>query len=156
MNWVSQKTAKANPAGEAGGKATEAEMGAQKGQARVQEQGNTKAAPEMKELVREASAALARLDAERLEELARCCQALNRDLRKRSRTQGQAEVGATLAVQAREAAGEFVVFTRVLEATRANLEVMMRLRAFQQEQLEYGGQARAHHWARPEASDGNN
>jgi hypothetical protein len=133
-------------------------MGAQKGQAKgvVQEQGKAKPDPEMKELVREASAALARLDAERLEELARCCQALNRDLRKRPETRGQIDIGAALAEQAREAAGEFVVFTRVLEATRANLEVMMRLRALQQEQLEYGGQARAHHWARPEASDGNN
>ncbi|WP_058185804.1 hypothetical protein [Terracidiphilus gabretensis] len=110
----------------------------------------------MKELVREASAALARLDAERLEELARCCQALNRDLRKRSGAPGDDELGAVLAAQAREAAGEFVVFTRVLEATRANLDVMMRLRVFQQEQLEYGGQARVHHWARQGASDGNN
>jgi hypothetical protein len=125
-------------------------MGAQKGQAKGQ------AGLEMKELVREASAALARLDAERLEELARCCQALNRDLRSRPGTQGRNELATTLATQMREAAGEFVVFTRVLEATRVNLEVMMRLKAFQQEQLEYGGQARAHHWARPEASDGNN
>ena len=117
-------------------------MGAAKGQVRL----------EMRELVQEASAALARLDAERLEELARCCQALNRDLRKRP----QGRDGATLAAEAREAAGEFVVFTRVLAATRANLEVMMRLRAFRQEQLEYGAQARAGHWARPEASDGNN
>jgi hypothetical protein len=117
-------------------------MGAQKG----------KVQPEMKELVREASAALARLDAERLEELARCCQALNRDLRKKP----DAHERAALAAQAREAAGEFVVFTRVLEATRANLDVMLRLRAFQQEQLEYGGQARVHHWAPQEANDGNN
>ena len=125
-------------------------MGAQKGQAKGQ------AGLEMKELVREASAALARLDAERLEELARCCQALNRDLLRRPGAQGRNELATTLATQVREAAGEFVVFTRVLEATRVNLEVMMRLKAFQQEQLEYGGQARAHHWARPEASDGNN
>jgi hypothetical protein len=149
---MSKKTA--NRAGVAGGKATGAEMGAQKGQAKGQ------AGLEMKELVREASAALARLDAERLEELARCCQALNRDLRRRPGAQGRgesgAQLGSALAAQVRAAAGEFVVFTRVLEATRVNLEVMMRLKAFQQEQLEYGGQARAHHWARPEASDGNN
>ena len=125
-------------------------MGAQKSQAKGQ------AGLEMKELVREASAALARLDAERLEELARCCQALNRDLRRRQGTQGRNELATTLVAQVRAAAGEFVVFTRVLEATRVNLEVMMRLKAFQQEQLEYGGQVRAHHWARPEASDGNN
>jgi hypothetical protein len=126
-------------------------MGAQKSHAKAQvkKQAGEQTGPEMKELVREASAALARLDAERLEELARCCQALNRDLRKTP-----AEDRAALAAQAREAAGEFVVFTRVLEATRTNLEVMKRLRAFQQEQLEYG--ARAHHWARTEAGDGNN
>jgi hypothetical protein len=139
---VSQKNNKVNKAGRAGGEATGAEMGAQKG----------KVQPEMKELVREASAALSRLDAERLEELAKCCQALNRDLRRKPDERER----AALAAQAREAAGEFVVFTRVLEATRANLEVMMRLRAFQQEQLEYGGQVRVRNWARPEASDGNN
>jgi hypothetical protein len=128
-------------------------MGAQKGQVKEQagEQAKEQSGPAIKELVREASAALARLDAERLEELARCCKALNRDFEKRP-----AADRAALAAQAREAAGEFVVFTRVLEATRTNLEVMMRLHALQQEQLEYGGQARAHHWARPEASDGNN
>ena len=65
-------------------------MGAQKG----------KAQPQMKELVQEASAALARLDAERLEELAKCCQALNRDLRKRPGTLGEDELGAELAAQA--------------------------------------------------------
>jgi hypothetical protein len=36
--------------------------------------------PKLKELVVEASRALARLDAERLEELALSCQALNREL----------------------------------------------------------------------------
>ncbi len=127
-------------------------MGAQRGQGKAKGELQREAAPEMKELVREASAALARLDAERLEELARCCQALNRDLGNTP----DASDRAMLITQVREAAGEFVVFTRVLEATRTNLEVMMRLRAFQQEQLEYGGQARAHHWARPEATDGNN
>jgi hypothetical protein len=140
-------------------------MGAQKEQAKEQVKGQARAeqtrseqtcleqsGPEMKELVREASAALARLDAERLEELARCCQALNRDLRKRP----EAVDRAALVAQAREAAGEFVVFTKVLEATRVNLEVMRRLKAFQQEQLEYGAEARAQQWARPEASDGNN
>lgn len=117
-------------------------MGAAKGQIR----------PEMKELVREATAALARLDAERLEELARCCQALNRDRKKRPEARDRAEV----AQQAREAAGEFAVFTRVLEATRTNLEVMTRLRAFKQEELEYGRQGRVNQWACPEATDGHN
>jgi hypothetical protein len=130
-----------------GGKAAKAMRGSEEQQGR----------PELKELVREASAALARLDAERLEELARCCQALNRGLRRRVGTDGGVQKNRIeLARQSREAAGEFVVFTRVLEATRANLDVMMRLRASLEEELEYGGQTRARHWARPEANDGNN
>lgn len=126
--------------------------------------------PELKELVREASEALARLDADRLEELAHCCRALNRE-QNRERNSGEAsrvdtqrdiEQKADLARQAREAAGEFVVFTRVLEATRANLDVMTRLRdelnrGRYGEPLEYGTtQMRARHWALPEAIDGNN
>jgi hypothetical protein len=113
--------------------------------------------PELKELVREASAALARLDAERLEELARCCQALNRNGNRDDKRKQQEPERSGLARQAREAAGEFVVFTRVLEATRANLDVLTRLRAFEQEQLEYGRtQAQGSSWARPEATNGNN
>ena len=130
-----------------GGKAAEAmtSSGEQQGRA------------ELKELVREASAALTRLDAKRLEELAQCCQALNRDLERRTGTdEGARKDRIELVRQSREAAGEFAVFTRVLEATRANLDVMMRLRASLGEELEYGGQTRAPRWARPEAIDGNN
>ena len=83
--------------------------------------------PELKELVREASRALACLDADRLEELALSCRALNRD---------QAP-GAALVRQAREAVGDFTVFGRVLEATRANLHVMNRLRELRGGRLEY-------------------
>jgi hypothetical protein len=57
---------------------------------------------ELKELVVEASRALARLDADRLEELALSCQALNRDL-------AQADAGmarAALAVECKEAVRE--------------------------------------------------
>lgn len=90
--------------------------------------------PELKQLVREASEALARLDAQRLEELARCCKALNRgaDSAKQQRLNR-----AELARQTREAASDFVIFTRILAATRANLEVMTRLRALREEKLEY-------------------
>jgi hypothetical protein len=108
--------------------------------------------PELKELVREATVALTRLDAERLEELTRCCQALNRDRKKRTGVRDRAE----LAQQAREAAGEFAVFTKVLEASQTNLKVTTRLRAFRQEELEYGRQGRGNQWACPEASDGHN
>lgn len=122
-------------------------------------QGKSQARPELRQLVREASQALARLDAVRLEELAQCCQALNREMRSRKLNgqEGTDPDRADLARQAREAAGEFVVFTRVLEATRANLDVLTRLHATDQEQLEYGRtQAPGMNWARPEATNGHN
>jgi hypothetical protein len=87
---------------------------------------------ELKALVVEASRALARLDADRLEELALSCKALNRDLTPANRQE--------LACQAREAAGDMAVFARVLEVTRANLGVMNRLRDLHAGRAEYGGQ----------------
>lgn len=85
--------------------------------------------PELREIVVEASRALALLDTARLEELALSCQAL---------------VGAeNLAsakerkLQAREAVADMAVFARVLEATRANLNVMNRLRELRAGRLEY-------------------
>ena len=50
----------------------------------MQEFGTRRDYPELKELVAEASRALAQLDAGRLEELALSCQALNRDLQSRA------------------------------------------------------------------------
>jgi hypothetical protein len=90
------------------------------------------ASPALKELVAEASQALARLDAARLEELALSCQALTRMLQTENR-----EECDRMARQAREAEGDMAVFARVLEATRANLNVMNRLRALRAGQLEY-------------------
>jgi hypothetical protein len=87
---------------------------------------------ELKALVVEASRALARLDADRLEELALSCKALNQDLTPASRQE--------LACQAREVAGDMAVFARVLEVTRANLGVMNRLRDLHAGRVEYGGQ----------------
>ena len=104
---------------------------------------------ELKELVVEASRALARLDADRLEELALSCQALNRELPPAS-----AGERVSLASQAREAVGEMAVFARVLEATRANLQVMNRLRELRGGLLEYGERT-AQGWARTESGDGN-
>ncbi len=89
--------------------------------------------PVFGELVAEASRALARLDLARLEELALCCQALNRGLEPMS-----AEEKRTMARQAQEAAADLAVFARVLDATRANLNVMNRLRELRTERLEYG------------------
>lgn len=93
--------------------------------------------PKLKELVVEASRALARLDADRLEELALSCHALNRDLTDRDLTHWDAGDRAALALEAREAAGDMAVFARVLEATRANLNVMSRLRELRAGRLEY-------------------
>ena len=87
---------------------------------------------ELKELVAEASRALARLDTGRLEELALSCQALNRRL-----IPGDAEGQKLLAQQAREAVADMAVFARVLDATRANLNVMNRLRELRMGHLEY-------------------
>jgi hypothetical protein len=87
---------------------------------------------ELKKLVVEASQALARLDADRLEELALSCQALNRDLASFSQ-----EERRELARQAQEASADMAVFARVLEATRSNLKVMQRLRELRAGRLEY-------------------
>ncbi len=93
-----------------------------------------RAHPELRELVREASRALSLLDAERLEELALCSRALNRDIEFRDDA-GRVE----MARQARESREDMAVFGRLLEATRANLAVMARIRALRRgRQLEYG------------------
>ena len=88
--------------------------------------------PELKRLVIEASQALARLDADRLEELALSCKTLSRDLKPVDEPER-----AELRRQAKESAGEMAVFARVLEATRANLSVMHRLRELREGRLEY-------------------
>lgn len=98
----------------------------------MQESEARPANPELKQLVVEASRALARLDAARLEELAICCQALTRSLHP-----GNLEERKHLARQAREAEGDMAVFARVLEATRANLNVMNQLREIRAGRLEY-------------------
>ncbi len=110
---------------------------------------------ELRELITEASLSLARLDAERLEELAISCQALNRDL-----ASSVSNDRAELVRQAREADGASAVFARVLEATRANLEVLNRLKEWPGGTLEYGGGAGIHpvrhgRWAAMESGHGN-
>ncbi len=91
--------------------------------------------PELKELVVEASRALALLDAPRLEELAVSCDALNRNLDSMS-----VEEKRELARQAREAQADMSALKRVLEATRANRNVMRRLREMRERRLEYDEQ----------------
>jgi hypothetical protein len=108
---------------------------------------------ELKELVAEASCALARLDADRLEELALSCQILNRELK----SGGGGDLGR-LAKQARAAAADMAVFGRVLDATRANLNVMNRLRELRgggQEYDEWAGLA-SRGWTAAEGSRGDN
>lgn len=88
--------------------------------------------PELKELVVEASRALALLDATRLEELAISCEALNQNLDVMDASEKR-----ELARQAREAQADMSVLKRVLEATRANQNVMRRLREMRERRLEY-------------------
>lgn len=107
--------------------------------------------PELKQIIHEASQALALLDASRLEELALCCRALNRNLEA-----ADAPRRAKFARQARGAARDLATFARVLDATRANLNVMNRLRELRQGQLEYRDAAlRPSKWEPPETSHGN-
>lgn len=105
---------------------------------------------DLKGLVVEASRALARMDADRLEELAASCQLLNRDL-----VAEGAERRAEMVRQAREAKGDLAVFARVLEATRANLDVMNRLRELHAGRLDYGERLERR-WLRPEGGHGDN
>ncbi len=98
----------------------------------MQELEATAANPELKELVVEASRALALLDAPRLAELAVSCDALNWNLDSMSVNEKR-----ELARQAREAQADMLVLARVLEATRANQNVMRRLREMRERRLEY-------------------
>jgi len=128
----------------------------------LQEMVESRGRPKLKELVAEASRALARLDADRLEELALCCQALNRDLAQGDLTHGNAVDCQALASECKEAVGDMAIFARVLEATRANLNVMNRLRElragrleYREGPMEYGGPP-AQGWMRTESGHGNN
>jgi hypothetical protein len=123
---------------------------AKKGKRAMQDFSARRAHPELKKLVVEASRALACLDADRLEELALCCQALNRDW-----VPGDAQQQAELTRQARDAAGDMAVFAKVIAATKANLQVMNRLRDLRAGRLEYS-EMQARGWAPPGSGHGNN
>jgi len=67
---------------------------------------------------------------------------------------------AELVRQARDASHDMAIFGRVLEATRANLDVMRRLRERRGGPMEYGSAAsgqwfESEAWAAPENRDGN-
>jgi hypothetical protein len=88
--------------------------------------------PELKNMLVEATHALAHLDAGRLEEMALSCAALVRDVNQfRCETKIESEAGSGEDIQ------EIAIFARVLEATRANLNVMRRLGEMRAAQLEY-------------------
>lgn len=89
------------------------------------------ARPRMKEIVQEASRALAHLDAERLEELAHSCHALNRELQ-------QPDARIRLFEEARSSQRQMALLASVLDATRANLRVLRQLSAMRIDRVEYG------------------
>jgi len=126
-----------------------------KGAIALQEFGEHRGHPKLKDLVVEASRSLARLDAGRLEELALSCQALNRDLARCDLACGDGKARAALAFEAREAVQDMAVFARVLEATRANLNVMNRLRELRGGRLEYS-EGQMQRWVRTENGHGDN
>jgi len=95
----------------------------------MREAGTQLARRELKVLVAEAAKSLERLEADRLEELALSCQALNRDL-----TQGDQPFSAR---EARAAKQDMAVLAKLLEATRANVAVMDRLRQLHASRTEY-------------------
>jgi hypothetical protein len=87
---------------------------------------------ELKDFIREASRALAKLDADRLSELRSLFQELSR-VAAEVDVKGQAR----LTLQVRDASKEMKVFARVIEATRDNLQVLYRLRDSRDGNLEY-------------------
>ncbi len=99
---------------------------------------DSREAPQLKAIVREASEALARLDAARLEELAHSCRLLNRSLPQLPRNE--------FSIQASQAAREIVLLGRVLEATGANLHVMRRFHQLRAGEAGYAESA-VQHWA---------
>jgi hypothetical protein len=108
--------------------------------------------PELKTVVAEASQALAFLDSARLEELAKSCETLNRRL---VLEHTDTDVRQDLAQQVHEAQAGMAVFGMVLDATRANLSVMKRLREMRLGQLEYTAPQGAARWVRARAEDGD-
>lgn len=93
--------------------------------------------PALKALVGEATQALALMDQPHLDELADACRALNRYAGPGYLQSLTVEERARLAEEARQALDEMAVFARVIEATRANLKVMHRLRELRMKPIVY-------------------
>jgi hypothetical protein len=105
--------------------------------------------PALKDLVVEASRALAQLDADRLEALAVSCRVLNRNL------DWESVEGNTLPAEVRGAAVEMGAFESVLDATKANLQVMNRAQQLRSELPQYGPGAGCS-WQSTEGRNGHN
>lgn len=103
-----------------------------------------------KQIAVEASRALANLNADRLDELAQSCQALNRDLPLALQNNRDAVLR-----EAKQAFAAVATFALVLDATHANLQVLYRLREVQAGSHDYGaGQTRP--WGSQECVHGHN
>lgn len=85
--------------------------------------------PCLPQIVSEASHALAALDAERLEELAKSCRILNRSIAD--------TVPSVTAVDRARTLTELAVLRRILDATRRNLKVLHHLEEMRAARLEY-------------------
>lgn len=84
-------------------------------------------------LIGDAVDALARLDADRLEEMALSCESLSRGLIASDFARNHSIVH-----EASDLQREMTVFARVLEATRANRNVLRILRELRSTAIEYG------------------
>lgn len=105
--------------------------------------------PALKDMIVEASRALAQLDADRLEALAVSCQVLNRELKRDSVERKE------LFSEARSGMVEMGAFASVLDATKANLQVMNRARKLRGELPQYGPRA-GRNWQSREDRNGHN
>ncbi|MDR3723818.1 MAG: hypothetical protein P4K83_04940 [Terracidiphilus sp.] len=103
-----------------------------------------------KQVAVEASHALSLLDAERLEDLAHSCRAFNRDLPDLL----EKDPAAAL-LEARRATGAVATLAQVLEATRANLQVLYRLYRFQSDSDVYCS-GKKPLWDLQESANGHN
>lgn len=86
----------------------------------------------LRDIVQQATAALVAMDAKRLEELARCCADLNREI---EACDEMAEAVATL----RDVRKDLKLLDRVLYETRANLTVLSRLYTIRLQEAEEHG-----------------
>jgi hypothetical protein len=124
--------------------------------------------PALRSIVAEATEALARLDADRLEELVLNCQKLNREFSPHPESfsvsatsnllaQGIPSAQSCLPVQSEGGAlPEMAVFSRLLSLTRENLAVLTRARVQKNAQLEYSDRETGLHWAELEVNNGDN